>query len=209
MMRMSLTTRFTLITTHGIAMLGLGLALFYIRATMTNIVFAVFGSIFAILLVATSFLFAAFLDWVCVVGIGLKHFMELRRYLLVSMILAAGGLFLLFYPGASVQLLCYFTAGYAFFLGLGKLRLAQHWECGRQKKLIINLLGAITICFSAVLVAIANKEARDALSVLGLYSMFIGAQMLLTVSYLYRQNKVRAAQYSHRPMLENPPADGG
>ena len=186
-MRMTFNTRLTLVAAHGIAMLIMGLALLYIRTTMTNFVFDVFGSIFALLLVAASFLLAAILDWICAAGIGLRHFMELRRYLLVSVILAIGSLFFFVAPDASIQLLCYFTAAYALFLGIGKLRLALHWECSRRRKIVISLLGAVAICFSGLLVAAARTDARDAVAVLAAYAMFVGGQMLLSVSFLYQQ----------------------
>jgi hypothetical protein len=183
-------------------MFALGLTLLYIRAIMTNIFFDAFGSIFVLLLVATSFLFAAFLDWVCAVGMGLHHFRELRRYLLVSIILAAGGFIFLLDPNASIRLLCYFTAAYALLLGIGKLRLAQYWHCGKQKKIVINLLGAIAICFSGMLVGIANADVRRTITVLALYSMFVGAQMLLSGFYLYSQRaastgKLAGQQQAH------------
>ena len=59
MMRLTESTRARLMLTHGYTMLALGLALFYIRATMTNLFFYVFGGAFALLLVAGSLLFIA------------------------------------------------------------------------------------------------------------------------------------------------------
>jgi len=97
----------------------------------------------------------------------------------------------LFCPPASIQVLCYFIAAYALFLGIGKLRLAQHWDCGSRTRLVINVLGCMAVCFSGVLVAIANGDERNVIEVLGLYSLFLGAQMLLSTFYLYRQGASR------------------
>ena len=52
MIRLRESTRTNLMLAHGYTMLALGLALFYIRATMTNFFFHVFGSAMALLLVA-------------------------------------------------------------------------------------------------------------------------------------------------------------
>lgn len=126
----------------------------------------------------------------------MRHFIELRRYLLLSMISAVGGLFFIIYPVTSFRMLCYFIAAYALFLGIGKFRLAQHWDSGRCEKIVINILGAIAVCFSGVLVAIANQEDREVIVVLAAYSVFVGGQMLLTTFYLYRQRMTRAGSAS-------------
>ena len=186
-MRMTLNGRLALLMAHGVEMVGIGLALFYVRATMTNFIYDIFGSIFALMLIAASLLLSAMLDWVCAVGIGIQHFIELRRYLFLSMISAGAGLFFVLYPAASIRLICYFSAAYALFLGIGKLWLAQHWDVGRSLKTALRVLGGIAVCFSGVLVAVGDKEDRSAIALLALYSIFVGGQMLLTTSYLYRQ----------------------
>jgi uncharacterized membrane protein HdeD (DUF308 family) len=183
---MSVSIRFTLVVVHGIAMLALGLAILYIRATMTNIVFEAFGSIFALLLIAASLLFSSVLDWVCAAGCGPRHIRELRRYLFLSLLTAGVGLFFVIYPAASIEMLCYLSAAYALLLGIGKLQFAYHWECEQRQKRILYVFGAITICFSGGLAGIASQEERAAISMLGAYSIFVGIQMLVTVSYLYR-----------------------
>lgn len=193
---MTLNTRLTLIVAHGVAMIGVGLALLYVRATMTNIVFDVFGTIFALLLVAASLLFSAFLDWVCAVGMGVRHLKELRRYLLLSIFSAGCGLFFFLYPPASLRILCYCIAAYAIFLGIGKLRLVQHWNGGTYERFILSAFGFIAVCFSGVLASVANKEERDAVGVLGVYSFFVGLQMLLSTFYLYRQETIRVENQS-------------
>lgn len=200
-MRMTLNGRLTLLLAHGVGMVGIGLALFYIRATMTNLIFDTFGAIFALMLVAASLLFSAMLDWVCAAGIGLHHFIELRKYLFLSMILAGASLFFVLYPAASLQLLCYFIAAYALFLGISKLWLAQHWDCGRSLKIVLNVLGGIAVCFSGSLVAIAGKEDRSTIALLAFYSIFVGGQMLLTTFYLYRQRLALSGSASEQKQV--------
>ncbi len=182
-------------------MVAIGLALFYVRATMTNFIFDIFGSIFALMLIAASLLLSAMLDWVCAVGMGLHHFVELRRYLFLSIVSAGAGLFFVLYPAASLRPLCYFIAGYALFLGIGKLWLAQHWDCAKPLKIALNILGGIAVCFSGALVAIADKEDRSAIALLASYSIFIGGQMLLTTSYLYRQRTVHTNSSSEHKQV--------
>ena len=70
MIRLTERTREKLMLVHGCSMVLLGLALFYIRSTMTNLFFYVFGSAFALLLVAASLLFITGVDWICAMGLG-------------------------------------------------------------------------------------------------------------------------------------------
>jgi hypothetical protein len=184
---MNLQTRLTLMTVHGIVMVLIGLALFWIRAVMTNVIFDVLGSTFALMLLVASFLFSAVLDWVFEVETELHHIRELRRLLLVSGIAAAGCWFFLIASTPSIRVLCYFTAVYALFLGIGKIRLAQHLDRGTRERIIINVLGCLAICFSGILAAMANKEERSAIAVLGGYSLFVGLLMLLSTFYGYQQ----------------------
>ena len=54
MTRLTENTRAKLMFLHGLAMITLGLALFYVRATKTNLLFYVFGGAFAVMLVVAS-----------------------------------------------------------------------------------------------------------------------------------------------------------
>ena len=70
MIRLKEATRSWLMIMHGVAMVALGLELFYIREAMTNRFYDVFGFALAMLLVAASLLFIAVLDWICAAGLG-------------------------------------------------------------------------------------------------------------------------------------------
>src|ERR1700679_3908746 len=102
MIRLTENTRVTLMAIHGWTMLGLGLALFYIRAAMTNLLFYVVGEAFALLLVAASLLFIAGVDWMCAAGFGCHRVRRLRGFLFVNTAAAACAVFLVLYPGANL-----------------------------------------------------------------------------------------------------------
>src|ERR1700685_1022842 len=106
MIRLTESTRARLMLTHGYTMLALGLALFYIRATMTNLFFYVFGGAFALLLVAGSLLFIAGVDWIRAAGLGIPPVRRLRGLLFVSTGAAACCVFLILYPGTTVEMVC-------------------------------------------------------------------------------------------------------
>ena len=187
MFRLNEIRRAKLMTIHGFAMLALGLSLFYIRATMTNLLFYVFGSAFALLLVAGSLLFIAGVDWLCAAGLGRQQVRRLRGLLFVSTAVATCGVFLILYPGENIRMLCYVLAVFALSLGLGKFGLARAWIGTKRQQMVMYILAGIALAFSAALAVLAGQDDRDALAVVATYSLFIGFQMLLTMYFLLQQ----------------------
>jgi hypothetical protein len=187
MLRLTENTRAKLMLTHGYTMVALGLGLFYVRATMTNLFFYVFGSAFALLLVAGSLLFIAGADWICAASLGCHQVSRLRGLLFVSTAVAACCLFLILYPGTTVKMVCYVIALYALLLGVGKFSLAKSWSGNKREQRIMYILAVAALGFSACLVVFAGPDDRDSLAVLASYSLFMGLQMLLTMYFLARQ----------------------
>ena len=128
MIRLTENTRARLMIFHGFAMLALGLGLLYIRATMSNLFFYVFGGAFALLLVAASLLFIAGIDWLCAVGLGRRQLSETPRPSILEYSRSCLQVFLVLYPGATIQMLCYVLAVYALSLSVGKFGLARSWN---------------------------------------------------------------------------------
>jgi hypothetical protein len=188
MFRLNEIRRAKLMTIHGFAMLALGLSLFYIRATMTNLLFYVFGGAFALLLVAASLLFIAGVDWLCAAGLGYQQVRRLRGLLLLSTAVAACGVFLILYPGENIRTLCYVLAVYAFSLALGKFGLARAWIGTKRQQMVMYILAVVAVAFSVALVVFAGQDDRDALAVVATYSLFMGLQMLLTMYFLLYQS---------------------
>ncbi len=189
MIRLAEDTRGKLMMAHGLAMLTLGFTLFYIRATMTNLYFYVFGGAFALLLVAASLLFVAALDWICAAGLGSRQVRRLRGLLFVSTAVAACSVFLILYPGTTMEMLSYIIAVYALALGVGKLGLARSWTGTQREQKVMYLLAGVALAFSASLVAVAitGRDDRASLAVIGGYALFMGSQMLLTMYFLQQQ----------------------
>ena len=172
---------------HGCSMILLGLALFYIRATMTNLFFYVFGGAFAFLLVAGSLLFIAGIDWICAVGVGRRQFSQLRGLLLVSTGVALCCIFLIFYPGATFRMLCFVLAAYALTMSVGKFELARAWKGSKRVQRVVYALAAVALALGVCLVTVSGYEDRASLFVVAAYSLFMGLQMLLTMYFLQRQ----------------------
>jgi hypothetical protein len=187
MIRLTEKTRVRLMTIHGFAMLALGLALFYIRATMTNLLFYVIGGAFALLLVAASLLFIAGVDWICAAGLGRRQMSRLRGFLFLSTAAAACSVFLILYPGSTIRMLCYVLAVYALSLSLGKFGLAKSWNGTKREQAVMYILAGVALAFSAALVAFAGQDERASMAVVASYSLFMGFQMLLTMYFMQQQ----------------------
>jgi hypothetical protein len=187
MIRLTEKTRVRLMTIHGFAMLALGLALFYIRATMTNLLFYVIGGAFALLLVAASLLFIAGVDWICAAGLGRRQMSRLRGFLFLSTAAAACSVFLILYPGSTIRMLCYVLAVYALSLSLGKFGLARSWNGTKREQAVMYILAGVALAFSAALVAFAGQDERASMAVVASYSLFMGFQMLLTMYFMQQQ----------------------
>ena len=196
MIRLGESTRAQLMMAHGFAMLGLGFGLFYIHGTMTNPVFDVIACAFAMLLLTASLLFLAAVDWICAVGLGPPQVFKLRGLLLLSTGAAAGAVFLILYPGSTIGMFCYLIAIYALLLSIGKFSLAIRWKGTKGAQAVMYVLAGIAFFFSALLGVAARQVERDALAVIGSYSIFIGLQMLLSMYYLEQQ---RLKQLGTRP----------
>ena len=187
MIRLTERTREKLMLVHGCSMVLLGLALFYIRSTMTNLFFYVFGSAFALLLVAASLLFITGVDWICAMGLGLHQVSKLRGFLFLSTAVAGCSLLLVFFPGATLQMLCYLLAFYALSLSVGKFSFARSWNGSKREQSVMYVLAFVALVFSVCLVGFSSADDRTSLSLVGSYSVFMGLQMLLAMYFLQRQ----------------------
>jgi hypothetical protein len=196
MLRLNETTRVKLMTIHGFAMLALGMSLFYVRATMTNLLFNVVGGAFAMLLVAASLLFIAGVDWLCAAGLGRRQVSRLRGLLFLSSAVAVSGVLLILYPGATIRMLCYLLAVYALLLSVGKFGLARAWIGTQRQQVVMYILAVIAVAFGAALIVFAGQDERDALVVVAAYSLFMGFQMLLTMYFLLQQPEDKPSEPS-------------
>jgi hypothetical protein len=187
MIRLTERTREKLMLVHGCSMVLLGLALFYTRATMTNLFFCVFGSAFALLLVAASLLFIGGVDWICAMGLGCRQVRKLRGLLSLSTAAAVCSLLLIFFPGATLEMLCYLLAFYALSLSAGKFSLARSWRGNKREQSVMYVLAFLALAFSVCLAGFSSDDDKRSLLLVGSYSLFMGLQMLLTMYFLQQQ----------------------
>jgi hypothetical protein len=82
---------------------------------------------------------------------------------------------------------CFLIAIYALLLSIGKFHLARRWVGTKRVQAVMYVLAAIAFFFSALLAIAAREVEREAVAVIGSYSIFFGLQMLLSMYYLEQQ----------------------
>lgn len=177
------STRVKLLLLHGFALLTLGMLLFYVRGTMEY--FHAFGCALGMLLIASSLILLAVLDWICIVGQDPEQASKLRGVLMTSVGAAVGGVVLALYPGATIRMFCYLIAVYTLLLGFGKYQLYRNLTVTDRVRMILIALAAIAFLFGVVLILVAGWDERMVITVLGFYSLFMGVQMILSMFYLH------------------------
>jgi hypothetical protein len=181
------TKRAKLMMFHGLSMLMLGMLLLYIRETMAF--FYAYGCALAMLLIAASLILLAALDWICIIGQGAERASKLRGVLFISVGAAASGVVLALSPGATIKMFCYLIAFYALLLSFGKYKLARYWNGPEHIRIVMYVLAAVALLFGVLLLLMAGGDERNVITLLASYSLFMGAQMLLTIFYLHEEQE--------------------
>jgi hypothetical protein len=181
------TKRAKLMMFHGFSMLMLGMLLLYIRETMAF--FYAYGCALAMLLIAASLILLAALDWICIIGQGAERASKLRGVLFISVGAAASGAVLALSPGATIKMFCYLIAFYALLLSFGKYKLARYWNGPEHIRIVMYVLAAVALLFGVLLLLMAGGDERNVITLLASYSLFMGAQMLLTIFYLHEEQE--------------------
>ena len=116
----------TILVAQGILMIALGLALFWVRSTMTNIVFEATGTVVAVLLTAAGLLLIGVIDAIGGLALHHGHRRELHFYLFFAALAMGAGLFFWLSPWGSVQMLAVLAGLQGLIWGGWDLRFASH-----------------------------------------------------------------------------------
>ncbi len=176
----------TVLVAQGILMIALGLALFWVRSTMTNIVFEATGCVVAVLLTAAGLLLIGVIDGIGGLALHHGHRRELHFYLFLAAVAMGAGLFFWISPWGSVQLLAVLAGLQALIWGGWDLRLASHLRDHPRERKALRVLGAITLALGVLLVIGMEFTSRGALFLLAAYVTYIGVHILLIGIYIYR-----------------------
>lgn len=171
---------------EGILMIGLGLTLFWLSTTMTNVLFDAAGCIVAVLLTAAGLLLFGVIDCIAGLAIHRGHRRELHLYLTLAATSTAVGLFFWLSPWGSVQLLSLLAGIQGLLWGAWDLRFASHLYDHPRERRAMRLLGVGTIVLGLILIAGMGLTSRGALLVLATYAIYIGIYILMLGLYTRR-----------------------
>jgi hypothetical protein len=175
----------TVLVAQGILMIALGLALFWVRSTMTNIVFEATGCVVAVLLTAAGLLLIGVIDAIGGLALHHGHRRELHFYLFFAALAMGAGLFFWLSPWGSVQMLTVLAGLQGLIWGGWDLRFASHMHDHPRERKALRLLGAITLLLGVLLVIGMEFTSRGALFLLAMYVTYIGIHILLIGMYIY------------------------
>lgn len=174
----------TVMVLQGLLTVGLGLTLFWISATMTNILFEIAGCVATVLLTAACLLVVGVID--CVGGLAIRkgHRRELHIYLLAGATSMIAGLFFWLNAEASVQILATLAGLHGLFWGAWDLRFASHLRDHPRERRLLRVLGGITIGLGVLLAAGMELSSWSAVTLLACYLTYIGVHILLIAMYI-------------------------
>ncbi|MGO8718943.1 MAG: HdeD family acid-resistance protein [Acidobacteriaceae bacterium] len=176
----------TVLVAQGIVMIALGLTLFWVSSTMTNILFEATGCVVAVLLTAAGLLLIGVIDAIGGLVLRKGHRRELHFYLLFAAISMVAGLFFWVSPWSSVQLLALLAGLQGLFWGGWDLRFSSHLKDHPRERRALRLMGAITLGLGVLLIIGLEFTSRGALLLLAIYLTFIGVHILMIGLYIHR-----------------------
>lgn len=164
---------------QGVLMIGLGLTLFWLSTTMTNILFEATGSLVAVLVTAVGLLLVGIIDGIAGLAVHKNHRRELHVYLVLGITSFVAGLFLWLSPWGTVQLLALLAGLQALAWGGWDLHFAFNLRDQPRERTVMYVLGAITIAVGVVLIGGMELTSRGALLLLAIYATYIGIYILM------------------------------
>jgi Short repeat of unknown function (DUF308) len=165
---------------HGVLALVLGLAFFYLRATMSNIFFEALSVAITVVLAAAALILAGLTDWAAAFSEGIKHMHRLAFYLLSGLALAIAGFLTGTFTVITLRWLTGLAALHALVFGIYAVALAARACHPARDRGQMAVVGALSVMFSALLAAQSiGFEDTSATVLMGSYLCFLGAKMLL------------------------------
>lgn len=178
-MTTAIKIRTGVLAVHGALALGLGLTFFYLRATMTNLLFEAIAITIAILLSAAALILAAITDWFAAFSEGITHLHRFTFYALGGLAFVLTGFFLGYYPQVSMQVLVWFAVIHALAFGVSALAFAFKAHHHPLERRAMYLFGTASVVFSGVMAGwVRDLDNLSATAVLGWYLCFVGVKML-------------------------------
>lgn len=177
-MTSSIQNRSRILIAHGSLALCLGLALFYLRAVMTNRLFEALAVAIVLVLVAVTLILSGVVDWYAAWSEGLRHLQRLSFSVLAGLAMAVAGIFLGVYSEICMPILLLIAAFHALAFGL--LAIIVAWKTAHHglERSALYLFGMVSVAFSIVMTGVSTKlDNHLATTALGAYLCFVAAKL--------------------------------
>ena len=187
----SLKLRTRVLATHGVLALCLGLALLYVGANMDSGYFEVPAVALAIGLSAAALILASLSDWFAAFRAGLKHFHQLKFYLLGGTVCALAAAILAMYTRVTLEWRVLMASLHALASGVSGIVCAWNVKHHKQERLARYLFGGLSIFFAVAMAALIRYQRdRSATLTLGAYVCFRGLKMCFYSSHFQRLRRI-------------------
>jgi len=183
----SLKLRTRVLATHGVLALCLGLVLLYVGANMGGGFFDVPDVALAIGLSSAALILAALSDWFAAFRAGLKHFHQLKFYLLGGAASALAGVTLILYTKVTLEWLVLLASLHALAAGVFGFVFAWKAKHHKQERPALYLFSGLSLVFAVAMAALIEYQRdRSATLTLGAYMCFVGVKMFFFSWHFHR-----------------------
>ena len=172
---------------QGLLMLCLGTALFVISSIMANPAFEVSGYVIAVLLVASCLLLNGVYHGV--LASRVRPRLPIRIYLIACALSIACWLTFWLIESApmEISLLAILAGTQGLFWSMWYMRLAFRLQANFKKAVLLSILAASTSFLGIILATQSHLSKISSVTGVACYTAFIGAQVLLTSIYVFRE----------------------
>jgi uncharacterized membrane protein HdeD (DUF308 family) len=193
----NVTIQARVLLVHAVLSLVLGLALFYLRAIMTDLLAEAIAVTIAILISAASLILAAITDWFAALSEGMKHVQRLIFYLLAGLALALAGFTIAYYPEVTMQWLVALAAVHALMFGISGFAFAFRARHHPLERRAMYIFGSLSVAISGLMGALARDIGdRSATDLLGTYLCFLAVKQLFLAWDLQRKVSISKQSWS-------------
>ena len=172
---------------QGMLMLCLGTALFVMGSIMANPTFETAGYMIAVLLLASCLVLNGIYHGVLASRVRTR--LPIRIYLLAcALSISCWMIFWLMQSAPmDISLLAILAAAQGLFWSMWYMRLAFRFQASYKKAVLLSTLAGTTMFLGILLATQSHMSKISSVTEVACYTALIGAQVLLTAVYLFRE----------------------
>lgn len=172
---------------QGLLMLCLGTALFVMGSIMANPTFEGSGYVIAVLLVASCLVLNGIYHGVLASRVRTR--LPIRTYFVAcALSISCWMIFWLIQSAPlDISLMAILAGAHGLFWSMWYMRLAFRFQANHKKAPLLSILAGTTMFLGIILATQSHLSKISSVTVMACYTALIGAQVLLTAVYLFRE----------------------